>query len=295
MLKIWWFTIRPKTLTASLLPLSLSLFLCYDYSIYKNLSFSWINAALVSIGVFSLQILVNLLNDYYDVQKGSDEKKETARGLQTGKITLKQVKRVCLLLACFIFLIILYFSIKKSLIILLLGVLSLFFAYAYTGGPFPLAYRGLGDVFVFIFFGPLATFGISFCLLGYAFVLKDPSPFFLIGVTSGSLGVCLLIVNNIRDIEEDKKHGKYTLAVILGASLSKVQYLFFLLLAYGSYLSYSTAYYFDGILPLFALTQGFFAFYLLLKLKGNQLNVVLAQTSLNMLFFCLFLVISNAL
>jgi 1,4-dihydroxy-2-naphthoate octaprenyltransferase len=102
--------------------------------------------------------------------------------------------------------------------ILIIGLLSLLFGYAYTGGPYPLAYRGLGDLFVLIFFGIVAVTGMVFLHTGFW-----PFAGFVAGLQIGSLAVVLIAINNLRDRETDSRVDKRTLAVILGERGAKIE------------------------------------------------------------------------
>src|SRR5690606_6869307 len=110
--------------------------------------------------------------------------------------------------------------------IVLIGLLSLACAVAYTGGPFPLAYHGLGDVFVFLFFGLVAVSGTY-----YVQALSFPAEAFWAGAGVGALSTAILVVNNLRDRETDAGAGKRTLAVRIGLRASQVQYVLLLGLA----------------------------------------------------------------
>lgn len=111
--------------------------------------------------------------------------------------------------------------------ILLIGVLSILFGFLYTGGPFPLGYNGLGDVFVFLFFGLAAVMGTY-----YVMALRWSGESFWVALAVGALAVNLLVVNNLRDVETDRKAGKRTLGVLFGETALKVEYTLMVLLAY---------------------------------------------------------------
>jgi 1,4-dihydroxy-2-naphthoate octaprenyltransferase len=110
--------------------------------------------------------------------------------------------------------------------ILAIGVVSVALAVLYTGGPFPLAYHGLGDVFVLVFFGPVAVGGTY-----YVQVLSWPPDVWLAGAALGALSTALLVVNNLRDIDTDQRAGKRTLAVRLGPAGTRAEYVALLLVA----------------------------------------------------------------
>ncbi|MCI0670738.1 MAG: 1,4-dihydroxy-2-naphthoate octaprenyltransferase, partial [Myxococcaceae bacterium] len=112
--------------------------------------------------------------------------------------------------------------------ILLIGLASLVSGYAYTGGPFPLAYHGLGDVFVFVFFGLVAVTGTTYVQAGSVSVAAWAA-----SVAVGASGTALLVVNNLRDASTDVKAGKRTWVVRFGAGAGKVEYVLLLLVALG--------------------------------------------------------------
>lgn len=204
---------RPKTLTAALVP-------CIAGTSYAASTYNWslkifIYSVLSSVFI---QIGTNLVNDAMDFKKGADDEKRIGpqRLTQTGILTFNQV----MALASGFFLLALIFGIPLVQIggwpIVLIGVISIILGYAYTSGPFPLAYKGLGDLFVILFFGIIAVQGIFYL---HAETLDWGS--FVLGLQIGLLATVLIAINNLRDIEGDRKANKRTLAVKLGVTLAK--------------------------------------------------------------------------
>jgi 1,4-dihydroxy-2-naphthoate octaprenyltransferase len=186
-------------------------------------------AALVCAGL--LQIGTNLYNDYADFKKGADtaDRLGPARATQKGWLTPKQVSWGAA--ACFAAAVLL----GSSLVwvggwpILLVGVLSVLCGYAYTGGPLPLAYHGLGELFVLLFFGLVAVAGTY-----YVQALSLHPSLWWAAVPVGALASAILVVNNLRDRLTDARANKRTLAVRLGATATRVEYSALLALSYAS-------------------------------------------------------------
>lgn len=205
---------RPKTLPAAIVPVWLGCALAY------HLTREWSPLLMVCtlLSAICIQIATNLFNDAIDAQKGSDTEKRlgptrvTASGLVSQK-TVFTWAGVFLGLAC---LLSIFLIIKCGWVIIAIGIPSLYLAYGYTGGKFPLAYLGLGELFVFIFFGLIATMGTYFVQTG------EWSPkSALLGAIVGWLSCFLIGINNVRDAEEDASTGKRTLAVRIGVSFYK--------------------------------------------------------------------------
>ncbi len=170
--------------------------------------------------------------------------------------------------------------------ILLVGVFSIASGYAYTAGPYPLAYNGLGDIFVFVFFGVVAVVGTY-----YVQALQLTEMIFIASIPAGTLIANILVVNNYRDIDEDRRNNKNTLAVIFGKPFSRVQYLLQLLSAYAVavfiFIKYETSWL--VLLPLITLPLGIKLFKMLIDLKGEELNKTLELTAkLSVIFSILF-------
>lgn len=211
---LWLNACRPKTLVASIVPVAVggSMALCDSSSINW---FLLTNCLLFSILV---QIGTNLANDYFDFKKGADQNRHNApsRITSSGLIAPTKVRNMAylILLSSFIVgLFILSLSNAPSHLIWV-GLASVVCAVIYTGGPFPLAYNGLGDVFVVLFFGIVAVEGTRFVLLTEQNLIFEPN--LLVGLACGLVINTLLVLNNYRDYDEDKINRKRTLVVIGG-------------------------------------------------------------------------------
>lgn len=236
----WMMAARPHTLPAAAAPVIVGTGVAVHEGVFDPLPAL---AALVGAGL--IQIGTNLANDYYDAAKGADTdgREGFTRVTASGIIEPRAVKRATGLtfgLALFVGAYLVYVG---GLPILVVGLLSVASGIAYTAGPFPLGYNALGDVFVFLFFGVIAvtgTFyvqaaGIAEGLLTVG--LNLPPGVSLHSAVVASLPVAaistdILVVNNIRDIETDRSAGKTTLAVLIGYTASRLQFVGLLVVAY---------------------------------------------------------------
>jgi len=222
-IKIWIEAARPKTLWASVAPVLIGTAMAYADS-------SW-NPLIAIITLFSaimIQIGTNFANDYYDHVKGADTVERIGPIRATGAGLVKPRTMYLAYILAFSLSVIsgLYLIGLGGWPILLIGSFSILFGILYTGGPYPLGYKGLGDVFVLIFFGPVAVGGTY-----YLHTLEINLSVILAGLSPGLISTALLSVNNLRDIHTDKKAGKKTLAVRFGAFFVRTEYLVSILLA----------------------------------------------------------------
>lgn len=206
---------RPKTLFASISPVLLGLSLALKERSINSLTISTI--VVITICAILIQILSNYVNDLWDYYKGADGefRKGPQRVVSSGIISPQKMKTSIVVLTILIIALGSYLCIQGGLPILLIGICSIIGAYAYTSGPYPLAYNALGEVFVFIFFGPIPIFGTYYLLTGIYSSLA-----IAVGTIPGLIASAILLVNNIRDIEEDQENNKNTLSVLCGKELS---------------------------------------------------------------------------
>ena len=176
-----------------------------------------------------LQIGSNLANDVFDFERGTDtaERLGPVRVTQAGLLTPSQVKYGMLVVFALAAVLGLYLAWLGGWPIILIGIAAILSAIAYTGGPFPLGYYGLGDLFVFIFFGLASVAGTYYVQAG-----SVSAAAWWMAVPPGLIISAILVVNNLRDLENDRKAGKRTLAVILGERATKTQYLICMIAAY---------------------------------------------------------------
>jgi len=215
-LQLWLMAVRPKTLPAAVGPVAVGT--AAAYIVGKCVVFPALGCL---VGALLLQIAVNLANDYFDFKNeiDSDERLGPVRVTQSGLISPSAVKNgmiVSLFLATLVFG---YLAFIGGMPIVFIGLFSVLAALAYSGGPYPLASHGLGEIFVFIFFGPVAVVGTYFVQAGQLNWLA-----IVVSLPTGLLITAIMVVNNLRDIETDKKAGKNTLAVILGRKKTILEY-----------------------------------------------------------------------
>lgn len=219
---LWLEASRPKTLLISVMPVLIGT----SFAAHQG-SFSLLICLMTLLTILCIQIGTNFANDYYDCLKGADtaSRKGPRRMTQSGLISLAKMKRATFLTFSCVALLSIYLAARGGPIFSLLSTLSIALGILYTGGPKPLAYLGLGEVFVFIFFGPVATAGAAY-LQTLTFSWE---PVFL-GLTPGLLASAVLVLNNLRDIEEDRSANKKTLAVRFGKRFTQFEYTCFVLL-----------------------------------------------------------------
>jgi len=219
----WALATRPRTLVAGLVPVAVG-----SAVAWRDGRFSLLPALGALIGALLIQIGTNLFNDAYDFKRGADtgDRLGPRRATQQGWLTPEAVMRGAVVCFALAFLVGLYLVSVAGWPLLVVGLVSLLAGYAYTGGPFPLAYHGLGDVFVLVFFGLVAVGGTSFVLTQTVTPLAV-----LAGVPVGALGVALLAVNNVRDVKTDTAANKRTLVVRLGVGFGRAEYVAMLVLA----------------------------------------------------------------
>jgi 1,4-dihydroxy-2-naphthoate polyprenyltransferase len=221
--RAWVMASRPKTLTAAIAPVLTGVGLAAFHGVIV-----WLPAGAAMLGAVLIQIGTNLANDYYDFVRGGDteERIGPVRVTQAGILPPAAVRRGMIVVLTAATLVGVYLVSVAGWPIVWIGVASIACAVLYTGGPFPLAYHGLGDVFVFVFFGLVAVGGTY-----YVQALEWPADAILAGVGLGALSTAILVVNNLRDIETDTKAGKRTLAVRLGERGTRSQYVLMLVIA----------------------------------------------------------------
>lgn len=218
-IKPWLVSFRLRTL-----PLSASSVIIGSFLAAYSGKFDLIVFILAFITTLLLQILSNISNEYGDMVKGTDtgERVGPARSIQRGEITLRGMKAMIIfisVLASVLGFSLVIYATKSyfTLLYLISGAAALAAAIKYTVGKNPYGYKALGDLFVFIFFGPVGVIG-TFFLHTESFRYD----IILLSVTAGLLSVAVLNLNNMRDIENDLRHGKLTVASILGKKYSRV-------------------------------------------------------------------------
>lgn len=269
----WILASRPRTLPAAVVPVMVGSAL----AIYQGIFFP-IYSIVALLCSLLIQIGTNFTNDLYDHLKGSDtkERKGPLRVLASGLISVNEMKWGIFLTFFTAFLLGMFLVYSSGIIIFWIGIFSIIAGLAYTAGPFPLAYHGLGDLFVFLFFGIVGTMG-TYYLHAQQFNILS----LLVSLPVGALITNILIVNNYRDIEEDRTAGKNTLAVLLGREFSRFEYVFFILLSFfvPFLLHFKYNFSFWVFLPYITLPLAITLVKMLYVLKGTQLNKTLELTA----------------
>lgn len=265
----WWLAIRPKTLTVSLVPVMVGSSLAYA----EAGAVLWLPLLAALAAAMLIQVGTNLHNDVSDFERGADgaERIGPARATASGWLAPAAVRRAAL--ACFGLAMLLgvYLVWHGGWPILLLGLGSIAAGWAYTGGPRPIAYSALGELFVWLFFGLGAVMGsyyLQTLRLGWNVIIAAS----MIGLFAAAV----IVVNNYRDLDNDRRIGKNTLAVRLGRLGSRVEYAFLL---FAPYLLLPVLG-FGGWLPALTLP---WAVYLVARFwreaPGPAFNRILAQTA----------------
>lgn len=286
----WLLAARPATLPAAAVPVLVGV----GAALGEGATFKPLIFAVTLICALFIQIGTNFANDYSDFHRGADHdgRLGPTRVTQSGLISQEGVRRGIVVAFGIALLLGLYLAWVGGLPIIIIGVLSILSGLAYTGGPFPFGYHGLGDVFVFVFFGLVAVTGTAFLQTGTwsSFAL-------LLSIPIGLLVTNILVINNLRDLPTDKAAGKRTLAVRMGDRATRMQYAVFAALAYITPLSIAIGPQLRAWLLLPWITLPF-AIYLtskVLSLSGRDLNPILRKSGQLLLVYGVMLAIGAAM
>ncbi|HWR81770.1 MAG TPA: 1,4-dihydroxy-2-naphthoate polyprenyltransferase [Candidatus Deferrimicrobium sp.] len=213
---IWIHAARPKTLWAAVAPVLIGTAMAFDQG-----AVHWLSAMAALLGAMLIQIGTNFANDYFDSVKGADryERLGPTRVTQAGLVSQSAMRTAVVVtfgLAVAAGTILVW---RAGWPIAAIGLVSIACGILYTAGPYPLAYHGLGDPFVLIFFGPVAVGGTY-----YVQALSIDAAVLFAGLSPGLFSVAILTVNNLRDIQSDRRAGKRTLAVRFGAIFARREY-----------------------------------------------------------------------
>lgn len=281
-LQAWWLAIRPRTLPAAASGVAMGSALAW----YDD-SFQFLPALACLLIALLLQIGSNVANDVFDFERGADtaERLGPVRVTQAGFLTPTQVKRGMVVIFGLAVMLGLYLASLRGWTVIWLGVAAILSAVAYTGGPFPLGYHGLGDVFVFLFFGLAAVAGTYFVQVG-----SVSAAAWWMAVPIGFIVTAILVVNNLRDLESDRKAGKRTLVVLVGERGAKIEYV---LLMTAAYLLLPALVILKiipvgGMLVWLSLPLAIRTLRVVLTQKARPLNAALAGTGQSALLFSIF-------
>lgn len=277
----WILAARPKTLPAAFVPVWVgSMPMLVDGDAFTG---SWPLFWCTLASALCIQIATNLFNDAIDHVKGADTAKRlgprrvTASGLLRPGTVLIGALVFCLLAA----LIAIPLIVTRGWPILAIGAVSLYFSFGYTGGPWPLAYRGLGEIFVLAFFGFVAVAGSYFVQTGE----WGGGEIVRLGLQCGLYSCVLIAVNNLRDVDEDRQSNKRTLAVRFGMTFARIEILLFCMVPVliGVFWSRSVLELAIGLLPL---PLGAILSLAVFRLKpGPVYNRLLALGALQLILF----------
>lgn len=222
--QVWMLAARPKTLPAAAAPVIVG-----SAMAFIDGAFRWGPALAALLAALLLQVGANFANDLFDYQRGADagERLGPMRVTQSGLLTPAQVRNGMWVVFGLAALLGLYLALIAGWPVVVMGLASIAAAVAYTGGPFPFGYYGLGDLFVFLFFGVVAVMGTYFVQARAWSTLALWS-----SIPMGCLITAILVVNNLRDIQSDRMAGKHTLAVRLGPKDTRIEFLVCLVGAY---------------------------------------------------------------
>jgi len=289
LIKSIFIAIRPKTLSVSIAPVLVGSSIALREKIFHIDIF-----LLTLFAALFIQIGTNFVNDMYDYIKGADRDNRIGptRVVQAKLISVETMKKLIFLTFSLAIICGIPLVVKGGILILIIGLLSIVSGYTYTAGPYPLGYYGWGDFFVFSFFGPIAVCG-TFFLQTQTVSLES----IISGLILGSLSVTLLCINNIRDVNTDRKVEKKTLAVRLGIKFVQIMFIILFLISYllTGYLAYSLEYLNIKIFlillivtfPLFLIVS-----YDIFKLKLKKLNLVLSKVSVFIIMFSILFILS---
>ena len=274
---LWFRILRPQTLFASLCPVIVALLTMNETVV------SWTIAWVTIVCALGLQILSNLINDYYDFVRGTDKKGRAGfkRALAEGEVSENQMRRACLVTLAICIISGLYLVANGGWVILAIGVTALLFAWLYTATSHSLSYLGIADIFVFLYYGVIASSGTYFLQTG-GFSWEV----FFAGAVCGLISMCVLLINNLRDMDDDRLAGKRTLPVRFGKKAGEgLMLVVVLLMPVMAYLA------FGFNLPMLVIVPGLCLFVAVTKAKGVTFNKLLMSAGLINVLYVLLVVV----
>jgi len=286
-MNVWLHAIRPKTLVAGAAPVFIGSTLAWADDKFTP----WV-ALVALVCAVLIQIASNFINELEDFKRGADaDRVGPLRAVSSGLITPNSMRMASWAVVLAAFCLGLFLVWHAGAIILLIGLFCLVAAWMYTGGPFPLAYHGLGEVFAFVFFGVVAVMGTY-----YVHTSTWTWDAFIASIGPGLLAANILAVNNIRDAATDRAVGKRTLAVRIGETWARFVYV---LCSVVALVVPSVALNPDRgpfvFMPLVVLPVAILYAVLLYRRKGKELNTILAGTALMYVLYTVALCIGLSL
>ena len=287
--RIWWLASRPKTLSAAIAPVLVGSAVAYSES-----GFDFIAALAALLVGLLIQVGTNFYNDYADFTRGADtaERLGPMRVTQSGLLAPQTVRWAAILTFTMAGLIGVYLIWLAGWPVALIGLAAILAGLAYTAGPWPLAYNGLGDLFAWIFFGFVAVCGTA-----YVQLRQVPFLGWMGGLAIGAMITALLAVNNIRDIETDRSAGRRTIPVVFGRSGGMLEYGFCLFVAYLTplYIFVIFRQHLWHLLPILTLPEAIRLFRFIQVTEGRNLNKALAGTARLVLWYGVFMAVGISL
>ncbi|MBP5213452.1 MAG: 1,4-dihydroxy-2-naphthoate octaprenyltransferase, partial [Bacteroidales bacterium] len=212
---LWLRIIRPQTLFASLCPVLVGLMVTHRFAGRVDT----LTAVLTASCALALQILSNLINDYYDFKRGSDKQGRVGfkRALAEGLVSERAMRTACYITLAVSLLLGAVLCYIGGWAIVAIGVTALLFAWLYTATPYSLSYLGIADIFVFLYYGVIASWGTVWLQICNIECSSDCQLVAIYaGAVCGLISMCVLAINNIRDVEDDRQVGKRTIPVRFG-------------------------------------------------------------------------------
>lgn len=283
---LWFRIVRPQTLFASLVPVLVGVIAVWYARTPVQVANPFVIAFVTAVCALGLQILSNLINDYYDFVRGSDKAGRAGfkRALAEGEVTAHQMLVAIVIDFAIVAVTGLFLVFSGGLPVLLIGGSAILFAWLYTATSHSLSYLGIADMFVFLYYGVIASAGTAF-LLTHVFV---PTSFHA-GAVCGLISMCVLMINNLRDIDDDRSAGKRTLPVRFGKHTAEMLMLLeVLLMPLFAYLAFGLSF------PMIVLVPALYIHTRVVKAQGMEYNKYLLFTGLTnviYLLLCLLLFI----
>jgi 1,4-dihydroxy-2-naphthoate polyprenyltransferase len=232
----WVSTLRIRTLPAAAVPVLVGAAHSWHLAGDGHFPFRWPPAIAALVAALLIQVGTNLANDYYDHRKGADtpDRAGPRRASASGLLPPAQVRNAAFLAFLLAAAIGLYLIAVGGWPILAIGLAAILSGLLYTAGPKPLGYLGLGDLFVLIFFGPVAVMGTTYLQAGAVFWENVAIwlPALFLGLEVGALATAIIVVNNLRDLRTDARVGKRTLAVRIGERGTRIEYVLLVAFAF---------------------------------------------------------------